>query len=180
MRKLLAVVGLFFAISVLTFGQEVKTSELFKTIKFKDSMLFNIGFNTCNIKQFENLLSDKFEFFHDKDRISYKTEFIHNLKNGLCISPKTYQSRRELVDGSTEIYPMYKDKILYGVIQIDIHKFYETIDGKKETFASKAKFTHVWLLNGEWKLTKSLSYDHQVNAVFDNNLDFEVSLQLTF
>lgn len=154
--------GLFLIISISVYSQDVKTLEVFKTIKSKDSLLFNIGFNTCDIKQFENLLSEKFEFFHDKAGVSYKTEFLHNLKNGLCISPSTYQSRRELVANSTEMFPLYKDNILYGVIQIGVHKFYETIEGKKERYASTAKFTHVWLLeNGEWKLTKSLSYDHQ-------------------
>lgn len=162
MKKKLILIGLFFATSISVFGQEVKTLELFKTIKSRDSLFFNVGFNTCDIKHIENLLSNKFEFFHDKVGVSFKKEFIHNLKNGLCISPKTYQSRRELVANSTEIYPLYKDNILYGIIQIGIHKFYETIDGKEETYASTAKFTHVWLLeNGEWKLTKALSYDHQ-------------------
>jgi hypothetical protein len=89
-------------------AQVEKNSELYKTILSKDSLLFDIGFNHCNITQFENLLSDKFEFFHDKDSISYKKEFLYNLKNGLCKSPTTYQSRRELVSESTEIYPLYK------------------------------------------------------------------------
>ena len=93
-------------------GQVNKKSELYKIIISKDSLLFNIGFNTCDISQFENLLSEKFEFFHDKDSISYKKEFLHNLRNGLCISPKTYQSRRELLPESTEIYPLFiKEKL---------------------------------------------------------------------
>ena len=159
------------------FAQVDKNSDLYKTILAKDSLLFNVGFNTCDISQFDTLLSDKFEFFHDTDSISYKTEFIYSLRNGLCISPKTYQSRRELVKESTEIYPLYKKNILYGAIQMGIHRFYETSKGKKETFASTAKFTHVWLLEkGLWKLNKALSYDHQTvdavankSSLFDND-----------
>jgi Domain of unknown function (DUF4440) len=129
-------------ICTTTFSQVSNTSELYKTIMSKDSLLFNVGFNTCDIGQFENLLSNSFEFFHDKDSISYKKEFLYNLRNGLCISPTTYQSRRELVKESTEIYPLYKNKVLYGAMQMGTHKFYETIAGKKETFASTAKVLH--------------------------------------
>jgi CubicO group peptidase (beta-lactamase class C family) len=179
--KKIKLILILFLLSKSVFAQVEKNSILYKTIISKDSLLFNVGFNTCDIHQFENLLSEKFEFFHDKDSISYKSDFLYNLKNGLCISPTTYQSRRELIDGSTEIYPLYKNAVLYGAVQMGIHRFYETIAGKKETFASTARFTDVWLLeNGLWKLTKSFSYDHQtINAVankssiFDNDEEIE-------
>jgi CubicO group peptidase (beta-lactamase class C family) len=161
MRKIFVTVCLFVAAFSVS-AQVDKKSELYKTIKSKDSLLFNVGFNTCDISQFDRLLSPNFEFFHDKDSISDKKTFIHNLRNGLCISPDTYQSRRELVAGSTEIYPLYKNKVLYGAVQMGVHKFYETIDKKKEVFGSTAKFTSVWLLeNGQWQLNRCLSYDHQ-------------------
>lgn len=180
MRKIFILIC-FFSITNSALGQVEKQSELYKTIVTKDSLLFNIGFNTCDIKQFENLLSAKFEFFHDKDSISNKTTFIYNLRNGLCISPTTYHSRRELIKESTKIYSLHKKHVLYGAIQIGIHKFYETIEGKNEKFASSAKFTHVWLIeNGQWKLTRSLSYDHQTEreaeseiSFFDNNTEIE-------
>ena len=44
--------------SLTTFGQVEKINELYKLIKEKDSLLFTIGFNTCDIKQFENLVSE--------------------------------------------------------------------------------------------------------------------------
>jgi CubicO group peptidase (beta-lactamase class C family) len=156
------------------FAQAEKSSDLYKTILSKDSLLFNIGFNTCDISQFDNFLSEKFEFFHDKDSISYKKEFIYNLRNGLCISPTTYQSRRELVAESTEVYPLYKNEKLYGAIQMGVHKVYETIAGQKERYASAAKFTSVWLLeNGLWKLNKCLSYNHKIPEIISNETLFE-------
>ena len=168
MRKNIILICL--SLSILSaYAQVDKSSDLYKAILSNDSLLFNVGFNTCDITQFENLLSENFEFFHDKDSISHKKEFLYNLKNGLCKSPTTYQSRRELLTESTEIYPLYKNNLLYGAIQTGNHKFYETIAGNTETFASSAKFTHVWLLeNGVWKLTKSLSYDHQDNNIANN------------
>jgi CubicO group peptidase (beta-lactamase class C family) len=173
--------GLLFFSLQMGYSQILKESQLYKTILAKDSLLFNVGFNTCDITQFDNLLSDKFEFFHDTDGISDKKDFISKLRSGLCISPTTFQSRRELLTESTHIYPLYKKKVLYGVVQYGIHRFHETIGGKKEVFGSTARFTHVWQLeNGNWKLTKSLSYDHQTTStltnqptLFDNDTEIE-------
>ena len=159
------------------FSQETENSALYKTIISKDSLLFNIGFNTCNIKQFEDLLTDDFEFFHDKDSISNKAQFIANFKKGLCAPNSKYKYRRELLDGSTEIYPLHKNGVLYGAIQMGNHRFYESTDGKPEVTGSVAKFTHVWLLKNKiWKLSRSLSYDHQMvssapnkSNLFDND-----------
>ncbi|WP_264553299.1 class A beta-lactamase-related serine hydrolase [Flavobacterium sp. N2038] len=173
-------------------SQEEKNSELYKTIMSRDSLLFNVGFNTCDVSQFENLYSDQFEFFHDRDGISNKAEFLYNFKNGLCKSPETYRARRELVPGSTQIYPLYKKGVLYAAIQTGVHRFYE-ISAKKnepllkknETLGDTARFTHVWVLeNNEWKLKRSLSYDHQSSnttpdqpSIFENKKEIEKWLQ---
>ncbi len=180
----------FFSILFLTIiifpisAQKANESALYKTILQRDSLLFKVGFNTCDISQFDNLLSENFEFFHDKDSISTKKQFIYNLRNGLCISPSTYQSRRELMKESTEIYPLYMKNVLYGAIQNGVHNFYEKINNKPETYASTAKFTNVWLLeNKEWKLARSLSFDHLTgiqkvtkNEIFENESEIEAWL----
>lgn len=49
-------------ITVTTFAQVDKNSDLYKTILAQDSLLFNIGFNQCDISQFEKLLSENLEF----------------------------------------------------------------------------------------------------------------------
>ncbi|MFQ6601153.1 serine hydrolase [Flavobacterium sp. C3NV] len=163
------------------FSQEEKNSKLYKTIMSRDSLLFNVGFNTCDVSQFENLLSNNFEFYHDRDSIQDRTLFLKNIRKGLCSATKTYQARRDLVEGSTEIYPLAKGGVLYGALQIGIHQFFEPTPDKKDKFGSTAKFTHLWILeNGVWKLRRSLSYDHQnVNTVgtkssiFDNDQEIE-------
>lgn len=150
------------AFSGFASAQADSNSKLYKTILAKDSLLFSVGFNTCDISQFEALLSTQFEFFHDKSGISDRKQFLSDLKKGLCASPDTYQSRRELIPGSSQVFPLYEDGDLYGAIQYGEHRFYETMEGQAERFASTAKFTHVWVLeNGKWKLNKGLSYDHQ-------------------
>jgi hypothetical protein len=152
----------FITISSLASAQVEQTSVLYKTILEKDSLLFNIGFNTCDISQFENLLSENFEFFHDKSGISDHKKFLNDLKNGLCKSPETYQSRRELIPEKTQVFPLYNQGELYGAIQYGEHRFYEKMEGKTEQYASTAKFTHVWIIeDGKWKLKSGLSYDHQ-------------------
>jgi CubicO group peptidase (beta-lactamase class C family) len=168
--------------SAISKAQEGKNSELYKTILSKDSLLFNVGFNTCDVKQYENLLSENLKFYHDKDGVSDKTKFLYDLKNGLCKSPETRQVKRFLVTESTEIFPLYRNGILYGAIQNGEHLFYES----KESEPGSAKFSNVWMLeNGDWKLTTSLSFGHQaykvqktVNSIFDNDEEIEKWLKL--
>ncbi|MBP2833027.1 class A beta-lactamase-related serine hydrolase [Aquimarina sp. U1-2] len=162
MKRKLNLPLLFSFVFFTSKAQVSKNTELFKNIIQKDSLLFNIGFNNCDISQFENHLVKDFEFFHDKGGKQNKAEFLNALKNGLCKSPEQYQSRRELINTSTKIYPLYNNKILYGAIQVGLHNFYETLNGQQEQFASSADFTHVWVLeNKDWKLKRSLSFNHK-------------------
>ncbi|MEP6803929.1 MAG: serine hydrolase [Flavobacterium sp.] len=174
-------VGILLFQFYIGFSQEEKNSSLYKTIMSRDSLLFNVGFNTCDVSQFENLLSNNFEFYHDKDSIQDKALFLKNIRKGLCSSTKTYQARRDLVEGSTEIYPLSKKGVLYGALQIGIHQFFEPTPEGKDKFGSTARFTHVWILeNGVWKLRRSFSYDHQdtntagtKSNIFDNDQEIE-------
>lgn len=156
-----------------SFGQVEKSSELYKIIKAKDSLLFTIGFNTCEIKQFENLLSENFEFYHDQEGLTNsKIDFISGIKNGLC--KLQYKPKRILAENSLEVYPLKKDGVLYGAIQTGTHNFYAVESDNSEYLTSIAKFTHIWMLeNGNWKLTKGLSFDHtDFEKPFDQNLLF--------
>ena len=145
----------------MCFAQEEKSSELYITISEKDSLLFNLGFNNCDILQFENLISENFEFYHDQSGITNsKSTFIQSIENGLC--KLDYKPKRVLDKNSLEIFPLKKNGVLYGAIQNGIHKFYAIEKDNTEYLTSTAKFTHLWILeNGKWKLTKGLSYDHQ-------------------
>jgi CubicO group peptidase (beta-lactamase class C family) len=160
-NKLIVITALLLTIFTSK-AQIANDTELYKNIIKKDSLLFNIGFNTCEVNQFEKHLSSDFEFYHDKGGQQNKVAFLNALKNGLCKSPDQYQSRRELLNYSTKIYPLYNNKKLYAVIQTGIHNFYETFNNGKAQFASSANFNHLWLLeNNDWKLKRSLSYNHK-------------------
>lgn len=141
-------------------AQVARSSELYKTIFSKDSLLFDVGFNTCDISQFEKLVSENFEFYHDKGGItSGKPAFIQSIRNNICNG--SYKATRRLVPGSMEVFPLYNNGQLYGAIQNARHRFSESTDKIPEHPTSTARFTHLWLLeNGEWKLIRSLSFDH--------------------
>lgn len=168
---------LIFFLSITAFSQVDKNDDLYKTILSNDSLLFDVGFNHCNIKQFEILLSENLKFYHDKDGISNKTKFLHDLKNGLCKNPETRQVKRFLIKESTGIFPLYKNAVLYGAVHNGEHLFSE----KRETQTGIAKFTNVWQLeNGEWKLVTSFSFDHHpfkdnksASPIFDNDSEIE-------
>ena len=150
-------------ISTSFVAQVSEKSELFKTLKSKDSLLFDIGFNTCDIAQFEALVTKDFEFYHDQGGIlKSKEEFIKITKDGICKSDE-FVSRRALIEGSLAVFPLYDNGVLYGAIQQGVHQFYEKPKGKPENRGSIAKFTHLWLLlDGDWYLSRILSYDHMV------------------
>ncbi|MGE0882289.1 MAG: nuclear transport factor 2 family protein [Blastocatellales bacterium] len=142
-------------------AQSKEDSELFKTLKAKDELLFNQGFNNCDINQLENLVGDNFEFYHDQSGITDSKEaFIKSIRDGIC--KLSYKPRRELVEGSLEVYPLKNNGVLYGAIQSGKHRFYAIEKDKPEYLTSEARFTHLWKLEeGEWKLIRVLSYAHQ-------------------
>jgi hypothetical protein len=160
MKAIIALL-LLFSLPGPLFAQKDKTSELYQTIKARDSLLFDVGFNTCDLSQFENLVSEDFEFYHDEAGItSSKPEFIKSIKEGICNLP--YKPRRALDKKSLAVYPLEKNGVLYGAVEEGIHRFYAREKDKAEYLTSTAKFTHVWILeNGEWKLSRGLSYNHR-------------------
>lgn len=160
MKKLPIALIVIVLLGLSTFAQEKHDSELFKTLRSRDSLLFDVGFNKCNIPQFEALVSDDFEFYHDQGGITRgKPDFIKSIRTGICAL--SYKPRRELVEGSLEVYPMYDNGVLYGAIQMGEHRFYAIEKDKPEYLTSTARFVHLWKLEkGEWKLARALSFDH--------------------
>jgi CubicO group peptidase (beta-lactamase class C family) len=173
MKKHFLLIYLLFLSTVLI-AQVEESTELYKTIKEKDSLLFNLGFNNCDITQFEKLVSDNFEFYHDQAGITNsKSEFIQGIENGLC--KLTYKPKRVLAKNSLEVYPLMKNGDVYGAIETGIHNFYAIEKNKMEYLTSVAKFTHLWIREkGNWKLSKGLSYDHQdIDKPIDQELLFK-------
>lgn len=169
--KLVLVCFLTFCLSFSVFAQADKSSELFRTLKVNDSLLFNQGFNKCDITQFENLVCDKFEFYHDKSGITAsKSAFIASIKDGIC--KLDYKPYRKLVEESLEVYPLEKNGVLYGAIQMGKHNFYAIEKDNSQHTTSIAKFIHIWLIeHGKWKLSRGISYDHQEEKNDTNSIN---------
>lgn len=145
-------------------AQKEEDSELFRTLKTNDSLLFEVGFNTCDLSQFETLMADDLEFYHDKSgALNSVSQFLEVMKKGLCNPSNTYNARRELIKGSLKVFPLYDNGVLYGAIQTGEHQFFEKNLDQPEKTGSIAKFTHLWVLeNKVWKLKRILSYDHKI------------------
>jgi len=151
-------------ISLQAKAQVSETSELFLKLKTNDSLLFNVGFNACDVSQFKKLIAEDFEFYHDVAGITEsKIDFIKSITDGLCGTSNPTKSRRKLVAKSLEVFPLYKNGALYGAIQKGEHEFFESVHGEPESKGSIAKFSHVWIKEEHgWKIRRVLSYDHKM------------------
>jgi hypothetical protein len=142
-------------------AQVEKSSELFKTLAEKDSLLFNQGFNRCNYMVLENIISTDLEFYHDVSGVQNRTDFFKATRENICSDPKR-KPIRKLVSGSLTVFPLKNMGQVYGAIQKGTHRFYIKEPNKDLYLTSTAKFTHVWILvEDTWKLKTVLSYDHQ-------------------
>ncbi len=124
-------------------------------------MLFQVGFNQRDLQPFEDLIADDLEFYHDQSGVIMgKEPFLKNTEEGLFALD--YLATRELIEGSTKIYPLYDQGKLYGIIQEGAHQFFAKYANKKRTLTSTAKFSHLWIKEGNhWLLKRVLSFDHQ-------------------
>jgi ketosteroid isomerase-like protein len=140
-----------------------QTQELYDEIAAMDARLFAAVFDTCDIATLATLVTDDFEFFHDKDGLSSTSgaQFVKAIE-GTCERQKTgedYRARRELESGSMQVYPLNN----YGAIQVGRHRFYQLLPGEPEKLVEVSQFTNVWKKDASgWKLARVLSYDHKL------------------
>jgi hypothetical protein len=153
------IIGLFAFISCSVQAQENRSSALYQTLKNRDSLIFNVGFNQCDMSPYDTLISDDIEFYHDRGGVEYgKAVFIESVKNNIC--GQKNKLGRALVDSSLQVFPMYNNGVLYGAIQQGEHQFY-VMEGEARKYSGEAKFTHLWIIEeNRWQLKRVLSYDH--------------------
>lgn len=134
-----------------------------KEIVKQDSLLFEVGFNQCRLEAFDKVVSADFEFYHDLGGITKgKAAFIESIAKGICSENRKKTAKRKRLEHM--IFPLNKEGKLYGVLQQGRHQFNETDAQGRESEGSSALFSHLWLLEeGEWKLSRSYSFDHRLN-----------------
>lgn len=156
LKIIIAIIAFFY--SFIMNAQVEKSSELFKIIAAKDSILFERTFNNCEIEKLDPIIAEDFEFYHDIVGIQNKEAFVNAVKNNICKNPGNM--KRNLVAGSLEVFPLQNNGLIYGAIQTGKHTFQEKQQGIFTTVGI-ANFTHVWILeNKQWKLKRVLSYNH--------------------
>lgn len=149
----------FFTAAVIN-AQISDAASLFKSLQERDSLVFEEGFNKCNISVYDSIIFGDLEFYHDKGGVTKgKTAFIASVRNNICGSKN--KVKRNLDKSSIQVYPLYNNQVLYGAVQQGIHTFY-ILENSKWKAGSTAKFTHLWLIeNGQLKLKRVLSYSHE-------------------
>lgn len=141
----------------------VATQALFDELAEKDRMLFDAVFNACDLQALGSLVTEDFEFFHDKGGLiaTSGAQFVELIRS-TCERQKSgedYRARRELVAGSLEVYPLNN----YGAVQVGVHRFYRKMEGQPDKLTETARFTHVWKKDRDgWRIARALSYDHRL------------------
>ena len=151
---------LFILISSLTIISAQNNDALIKE-GIKNDSLFWAAYNKCNVNEMMRFIPNDVEFYHDKGGITKGgTELRVTFEKNLC-GNKDFRLRREAIDKTVQVFPMKNGDQLYGIIISGDHYFYINETGKKEFRDGLAKFTDLWTLeNGEWKMSRILSYNH--------------------
>lgn len=124
-----------------------------------DEVVFEAGYNQCNIEKLGTVVADDMEFYHDQGGPLFGGQaFLGSMQKGIC--ELDYKARRELV-GELEVFPLYSNGELYGMISRGKHRFHAKYPGKAEYPSGEALFNMLWLLkDGEWKLARTQSFNH--------------------
>ncbi|MDZ4752102.1 MAG: nuclear transport factor 2 family protein [Flavobacteriales bacterium] len=138
------------------------TATLWRDIMKSDSLLFEVGFNTCDTIQMAAMISSDFEFYHDiSGKTGSKDEFMNDIRSGLC--SMNYQAIRKLDLSTVEMHTFAEKGVIYAVLQNGEHGFYKTLENGTEVLTSVGRFSHLWILDeNSWHLSRAYSFDHQI------------------
>lgn len=159
MNRLL--ISLFFWISCHIFAQPLEHTSLEQQIRSADSLLFEAGFNRCELDKLKPIIDQELVFYHDQSGISQGSEqFFAITRANICGNPN-YKPIRKAIEGSFEIFPLYNNGELYGALHSGRHAFFIQKPDHPIFKTSEAKFTHLWLKRGNtWVLKQVYSFDH--------------------
>ena len=125
--------------------------ELFNKVANLDSSLF-AAYNSKNLDLMKTYFTKDLEWYQDNGGL---IDFEKVFSNFQSIFNRDYDLKRNLIRESLEVHPIEN----YGAIEIGKHQFKHVENGKLEigTF----KFVMIWKnYNGNWKISRVISYDH--------------------
>ena len=129
----------------------ITEKELFSKVANLDSSLF-AAYNTKNLDLMKTYFTLDLEWYQDNGGLLDYEKVFSNFQS---IFNRDYNLTRNLIKESLEVHPIEG----YGAIEIGKHQFKHIENGKLEigTF----KFLMIWKNeNGNWKITRVISYDH--------------------
>ena len=147
--------GFVFSDAQISINSESRS--LYDKLEELDSALFSTVYS-CNPEKNITFFTEDFEFYHDKSGLTKSRKaFMQALEKNFC-GEQNQKLRRVVVPGSLKVCRINN----YGAVQTGEHRFYVTEKGQPEKLTGEAKFAHLWRLeNGQWKISRVLSYDHR-------------------
>jgi Domain of unknown function (DUF4440) len=129
-------------------------NPIYDTIAKYDSILFS-GINNRNLDVIKSMYNKRLEFYHDRGgKMDYNDIVKINKEN---FAKENEFVREELKKETLRIYPMGD----FGAIEVGTHYFYTKIAGEAEKLTSSPDFIQIWEKeNGQWKVTRVISYGH--------------------
>ena len=128
-----------------------------------DRKLFALVFDHQDDVALRALLTDDFQFHHDKSGLGTFTSaeaFVAAIHQNFerRATGENVRARREPVAGSEAIYALAH----HGAIHTGEHRVYGLETGKPDQLRETGRFFHVWRkVDGHWKLAQVYSYDHR-------------------
>ena len=147
-------IAVFASMAFAVSAANPQPASLQDTIAALDSAVFD-AFNRCadpaQLQKHAEHFATDVEFYHDTGGVTWTRDaMIANTKKYVCGN-----FTRELVPGTLRVYPV-KD---FGAISQGVHRFCQVRSGECEGLAD---FVIVWRRqDGEWRITRVLSYGHR-------------------
>jgi len=141
-------------ITTQTLASDDATGSLSKEIADMDSRLFK-AFNERDLNTMSAIFDKDLEFYHDREGL---TNYQHNIDTFQRHFGEETHVRRELVEGTMQVYPLTG----YGAVEFCIQRFYTTEKGKAEHLSATSRLVGLWRNEGgKWTLARVISYDHR-------------------
>jgi hypothetical protein len=124
---------------------------LYSKIKELDSLMFN-AYNHQDLPKMKSYFTADLEWYQDNGGLLNNETVFTNFQS---IFNKKDKLTRELVKGTLEVVPIKG----FGAIEIGQHRFKHIENGKLEigTF----RFLMIWKnVNGDWRISRVVSFDH--------------------
>lgn len=129
------------------------TGSLYQTVAGLDKTLFD-SFNNRRLDSMKSSFAVNLEFYQDNEGLENYDRTMSDFSDMFSDSDNA-GLRRELVQGTLEVYPLPG----YGAIEVGQHRFVHKENGVD--VAGTFHFVHVWQQTGDrWKLTRIISFGH--------------------